>query len=616
MSILKYSDTAIEILISLLVIFTPLAFGTVHIWSITILEISIFCLLIIWILRYFLQSKSDFYIEIHIPFILPNFVFLLFICFVFIQMVPFSIKIIKIFSPNRYHLYKMTLPLYDGPYSISICIHQTILEIIKIISYIGIFFLAVSIFNSKTKIKRIVIVMFTAGIIEAFLGIFQMLSKTNKIFWFWQSVYKKGGYFGSFVNPNHFAAYMDMIICIGIGLLISRPKIPFYPSKESWRHYLYKFESYISKNVLLIFLISIMGASVFLSLSRGGILCFLLLLLLFFIFQGTKTFKGKRVIIVITAIILAFLIWIGIDPVIKELSTLLNLKRASPQRPIAWKEALRIIKDYPFIGVGLGNFRNIFPLYKSPELKSFWDHAHNEYLEYLVDTGVIGFILFYLAIFWCLFIIVKRWYQRSERFCVGIGLGGMVAIFSLLMDNMVTFNLHIPAISFIFFLILGITVRTVFLYHHAPVKKIVLKKKKAVFILGFICLIFVFIINYQMDIFKADRMFTEYKKTKDFGLLKTAIKLDPTNAGYYYALAQEYFKDTNIHGYEALKLCMSAVRLNPTNPWYHIGLAWIAYKLDYKFVCPKKELALALRLDPTNPYIKKYLKKWDIHANF
>ena len=612
---MKLIHNLIEGWLYFLILFAPLAFGSVHVWAYTVLELSVFTLLLLFITKYLFSLFNSHRIEIGIPMIKVNIVFCLFAFLIVIQMIPVPSQIIKLLSPNRFRLYETILPEKSNMLSISIYCHQTKLELFKLISYFGVFFLGLKLFDSKKKIKRAVIVIFVAGVLEAFLGIFQMLTKSNKIFWFWQSAYKKGGYFGSFVNPNHFAVYMGITTCMGIGLLLSRPKIPFYPSEESWRHYLNRFESYISKNILLVFLITIMGSSIFLSLSRGGILCFLFALIFIFLLQGIRASKRKRAIVIIVPLILAFLTWVGIDPVLKELSTLLKLTKAAPQRPVAWKDSLRIIKDYPLVGVGWGNFQNIFPLYKDPSLKrSFWDHAHNEYIEYAVDTGIVGFLLFYGAVFLCFFWIIKRWIKRSETFSLGITLGGISSMFLLFMGNAFTFNLHIPAIAFTFFLIMALTTRSVFLYHRIPMKVLILKKKKALFTFSTIVLLIFVTIRSQLHTFEADSLYRQYKNTKQLFFLEKATELDPGNAFYKYNLAMEYAKAERLK--DAIRLCISAVELNPTNPWYHLGLAWLAYMTKETRISPKKELELALKLDPTNPIVKRYIEKWRKHDLF
>jgi len=113
---------------------------------------------------------------------------------------------------------------------------------------------------------------------------------------------------------------------------------------------------------------------------------------------------------------------------------------------------------------------------------------------------------------------------------------------------------------------------------------------------------------------RAATLFNQYRSTKNISFLKKAIKLDPLHAKYRYVLAQAYFKDIKNHGDEALKLCFSAIKLNPTNPWYHAGLAWIAYKLNNTDISPQKHISIALKLDHTNPRLKRYLKKWGYHA--
>jgi len=55
-AIIQTIDVAIEAVLFFLIIFTPLAFGTVHIWAYTGLELSISLLFFMWILKIFLLS--------------------------------------------------------------------------------------------------------------------------------------------------------------------------------------------------------------------------------------------------------------------------------------------------------------------------------------------------------------------------------------------------------------------------------------------------------------------------------------------------------------------------------------------------------------------------------
>jgi tetratricopeptide (TPR) repeat protein len=145
-------------------------------------------------------------------------------------------------------------------------------------------------------------------------------------------------------------------------------------------------------------------------------------------------------------------------------------------------------------------------------------------------------------------------------------------------------------------------------------KVLILKKKKALFTFSTIALLIFVTIRLQLHTLEADSLYRQYKNTKQLFFLEKATELDPGNAFYKYNLAMEYAKAERLK--DAIRLCISAVELNPTNPWYHLGLAWLAYMTKETRISPKKELELALKLDPTNPIVKRYIEKWRKHDLF
>lgn len=59
-------------------------------------------------------------------------------------------------------------------------------------------------------------------------------------------------------------------------------------------------------------------------------------------------------------------------------------------RLASYASSLAIIRDNPWLGTGLGSFRDIFPAYRSPDISTFglWDRAHNTPLEIAVELGI------------------------------------------------------------------------------------------------------------------------------------------------------------------------------------------------------------------------------------
>lgn len=59
-------------------------------------------------------------------------------------------------------------------------------------------------------------------------------------------------------------------------------------------------------------------------------------------------------------------------------------------RLVAYRTTLGLWTEFPWLGTGLGTFRQALPLAQGPELAGTWTHAHNDYLELLLTTGIVG----------------------------------------------------------------------------------------------------------------------------------------------------------------------------------------------------------------------------------
>jgi O-antigen ligase len=114
---------------------------------------------------------------------------------------------------------------------------------------------------------------------------------------------------------------------------------------------------------------------------------------------------------------------------------------------------IRIWRDFPFFGTGLGTFGSISSMYKTTLDQVLYTHAHNDYLELLSNTGLVGFIL--VALFFGLYfkIIIKAWLKRNNDYVVCLGLGGICSILGMLVYSLLDFNLQIPANALLFFII-------------------------------------------------------------------------------------------------------------------------------------------------------------------
>ena len=54
------------------------------------------------------------------------------------------------------------------------------------------------------------------------------------------------------------------------------------------------------------------------------------------------------------------------------------------------KAQFEMARDYPVFGAGAGTFHTAFTRYRGPDIRAFFDHAHNDYTQFLVETGALG----------------------------------------------------------------------------------------------------------------------------------------------------------------------------------------------------------------------------------
>lgn len=147
------------------------------------------------------------------------------------------------------------------------------------------------------------------------------------------------------------------------------------------------------------------------------------------------------------------------------------------KRYYTWNNTALIIKDFFFFGTGLGTFSNIYPMYKVKDNPGFWTHAHNDYLEFFSELGIIGFSLLLISLAYLFYKIFRMWASRFNPEVKGIGLGGITALFAILIHELVDFNLHILANTFLFTIIFSLTIIVIF-YRKKPLLEAEKRKSK------------------------------------------------------------------------------------------------------------------------------------------
>lgn len=222
----------------------------------------------------------------------------------------------------------------------------------------------------------------------------------------------------------------------------------------------------LAKRLIYGFLIGIMSLALFLSLSRGGLLIYIATLAFILLFSTFKdSLKTKTKTLSLWAFILFSLSIFFIEAKVarERLATLFQKETFIIfGHGYSWLDTLKIGRDFPVFGTGLGTFGSISSMYKTSAIQNLFTYAHNDCLQLLSEVGLVGCIFVSLFFIFYFIAVFKMWFKRHDSYVVCLVLGGIASIFAILLYSILDFNLHIPANALLFFVIMGLVYRLVY----------------------------------------------------------------------------------------------------------------------------------------------------------
>jgi O-antigen ligase len=389
----------VRIGVCLLITFAVLAFGATEEWSQTILEVGAALLLIYWAILLVSRGSEQIVVS---PFFLPLTAFALLIL---VQMI-----------------FRSTASLYF-----------TRIEFQLLIAYMIVIHLMNQVFHRSSQWRKFVWFLMSLGFFVSIFGILQQLTFNGKLYWLREMRF--GGIpFGPYVNRNHFAGFAELLIPLAL--------VPLVLGKvRRQRLFLVGLFATVPTMALL------------LSASRGGILSFAAELVLLVLLLLVHRVRSKHMLVGSAVVVLAVLAvsWVGVQQVLDRFSTIKSFDVTMGKRASMSHDSWRIFLDHPVLGTGLGTIQMVFPPYDSLYDGRVVNHSHNDYLEVLAETGILGG----LCCGWFLTVLLLESLKGLENlqtsFNSALNLSGLIGCSGLLVHSLVDFNLHIPANALLFF---------------------------------------------------------------------------------------------------------------------------------------------------------------------
>ena len=305
---------------------------------------------------------------------------------------------------------------------------------------------------SAASLRRLGIAAFVNGSLLALFGMVQAFSADPQTI-YWSYPAPGGGVFGPFINRNHFAFQMNVCVGLGAGLLLSRyagrGRMPGAggPSLPDARDSLDRWLDPVALG--MIFALALMISSMVHSLSRGGFLALLggsILGLLIRLPRWRWSAQGRVVVLTLVTAV-GLVSWFGYERVVTRLGTIQDELTSRGGRLAIWSRALPLVRDFPLWGSGYGTYQFVDVLHRGDAFDAgmIFYHAHNDYLEALVEGGLVLFIPVMVAVVLVFRLGLRAVRRHEDRPVGGLVLGALVGFTTVAIHSFSDFGMHIPA---------------------------------------------------------------------------------------------------------------------------------------------------------------------------
>lgn len=327
-------------------------------------------------------------------------------------------------------------------------------SIMRLLTYGAVFFLALQMGRDRTRAEILIWAVTIAGTVYAIYGLVSYFGNLEMILWV-ETESPIRNVSGTFVNRNNFAAYTGLVLLCAVGLYMAG-FFKVIRSGRTGRDKIFHLiqQAFVRGAPLLSFILVLLTA-LFLTGSRAGVTASLASMLVLIVFLGMMTRMHSRAYRVLTVSVLAVLLGVFFLSGEGWLDRLLAVDLERDGRLKAYEQAWQAIKLSPWIGYGLGGFRQTFFMFADESTNNFM-MAHNDWLEMIYELGFPAAVLWFMVIavpaMRCLLGFFLR--RRDHIY----PLIGFCACLLVGLHSLVDFSLQIPAVAVTFSVLLGVGV--------------------------------------------------------------------------------------------------------------------------------------------------------------
>ena len=435
--------------------FLPLPRGGTFDWAWLLMSVVVYLMAAVWLIGY-LQGK----VIVTPAFKAARYVLVILFTWLgwnLLQIIPLPIGLLEVISPLSAEMYRLVTPdIVSAPISVDVIATRE--QLITGLAYSLIFALVLLLVDNVKRLRVFTLWLIIIGVIQAVIASLALFGG-QEIF------YGASSAQGTFANRNQLAGFLEMNLAIGIGLLLASMKDAGH---RSWRERIRSWaKTLLSRKVRLRIYLAIMVITLVLTHSRMGNTAFFASMTIAGVLALLLMKRSPRpVVILLTSLVIIdiFIVsqWFGLEQLkqrfedLQEEKVSLDIRVNTLNRLNTSMSTRELHKEAALTGTGAGTFFVIFPAYQDIGQPGFFQHAHNDYLEFMSDTGWIGILLLAAIVIITFAAALRAMSKRRYPLMRGMAFSSAMGIISLMIHSSTDFNFHVPANAALFMVILAL----------------------------------------------------------------------------------------------------------------------------------------------------------------
>lgn len=429
----------------LLIVWLPLPLGSNRVWSAALLAgaagllLAVYCVLQI-------AGRTNRAIRLETLW-LPIALWLTWLGWCVLQLLPLPYATVAAWSPSAAELYRLAFPAEAArmPWPLSIAPEPGQRRLLLSLGFFALYLMVAGLARDRRRMLLLAHVLVISGLFQALYGGFMVLSGLEYGFFEPKTAYR-GFATGTFVNRNHLAGYLELCSAVAIGLIL----VDLRGGKgDGWKDMLRSFTAFLFSNKLRVrVFLAAMVIGLILTRSRGGNLAFFGSLticgFLYVLFRERKLFLRSLFLFGSLLLVDIYIVgeWYGLDQLVTRIE---QAEKYGDVRAQIFPTYPPVIERYWRTGAGLGSFAQAYAPYQPEALEGYWDHAHNDYAQFLIEAGLPGCLILLALVLSTAVHAARVVLMRENRLRVGICFAVLMAMVAIAIHSVSDFNLQIPA---------------------------------------------------------------------------------------------------------------------------------------------------------------------------